>query len=1122
MVVHAFKETRLNISGANLETTCVNVKVPPPADDYRRILPNFKSHSSTSRIGERITDAEDIYYTDCVATAGSSFFRENMSNNAQPRSFVWRVLRKGQVIELDPVDFSATKKQQFRKIRIHCPVKIHDNCITISEDLTMDKLVIDFITESSYLYTLSFSFSEFVVDTHGGSISDLCHTLTEENFANWRSIKYPYSFDVKKPHLLYAISANELVASTVDGGLVKMERPTPLGEITTFVFNDPTQSSGLARILPWGHNEKVPGNSGLSLRTAISIVAVPQAEILVTLSINRVLKVWSLKTMTLIEDHEFASSQDLPREQKILIGPSPMNLLRVPEWKNKYKATKAMFLGTFLPLGDGLFKLWQLNLESTVAGQVLVDLGEEFSIVPRIPDSFSTWLVNDFRIQDHTNEVSLSIMWKSNTSSALYQVSLPSQDPVWCITCEPEEVDLQYVNSKSLQDDRTNFFLSKIFGPDGYSCAIIETALQIYGSHYAVQIYNPDKPDYGEMTLQDRLCQTVGTAVSLGYTNSNILDHSAYKADLSQEWTRFDRLCSELQRQGNEVLSLGWDPLLESFLIIKASFVNVVRPALPVELFYYNRSATPDEPVLKLARNALPDVKGTDVDRMLKLVETLYTFRRNFSHIHFNDVMSSIIEDYNPKPKFGTTERIQFLFETHIENQVSEAAYGVLVTSLRDIGDIDSLLELLLSIIWTKLPIGRKDEFALTANGSIVISNALFEVLTTSRLVVCDILLVLIATYSDEEVVAEQASLYTKYLKLLKAINLVFDVMNIISPTNISAPSSQLSFFQTLIFNEFSAHFPSLICNSAFSETLSQLWNYFNIFGDFLSVPRIVSQLLASGNVTQAQEVCSYMTIESLTSFIRAHVFLKNGEGAKAKSLFRTASIELAQRKLSDMELEIVKMMPFTVYTKHSFGEGISKFFVDVSRASLESGLDVHALQFARDAQLNLSRGLANDDGDSVKILELHNLVYSHLFETAIKCSSFDDAYSALVELDMLTSFEEVDEEEDPPRNMREMRIRPYIESLASAMTLKGYGSRLCQYPFIGLTDLVTKFFEEKADHALVRTTLLATNGNGHGSKSGDDDDTFLYYRALYAWNVEHQNFRGGKFTSNDNIDIWN
>lgn len=1099
-LVSAFNEARLDISGSSIGTSCINVHLPLPQDDYLGIFPAYrKKQPRNQQLGTGTIDTEEAYYSDVVATAGATFFRASSNLNGEPRSIVWRVLRKSTVVELDPVDLNTWKSKQFRKIRFHLPSKLRDHCLSVSEDADSNSLVLDIITESNYLYTISFNFSEFVQETED-SMSDQGHGFSESNSVNWRSIKYIHSFDLKNPHLLYAVSANELVASTTDGSLVRMVRPLPLSEISTTHFADHSQSSGLARrIMPWRHNDKVPGYPGLSLSTVISVSSVANSRILFTTSINSLLKVWSLESMSLIEVHDLAQSTE---KQHLPIGPMPSNFLSVLRHRADVD-TSTLYLGSYLPQGDGLFKLWRFRRDSQPGEAVLEELGDEFSISPQIPDNFSTWLVNDFMIQENNGKLLLSVLWKSNTSSALYQVSLPSQNPVWQTNSNVDEADLHYIDIRSQQEDITKYFTNKIFGPKGYSRETIETALPIYGSHYAIQIHDPNQPDLGELSLQDRVCQTVGTAVSLGYSSNGSLDYVAYKEDITQEWTRFDRLCSELQRQGNEVLSLGWDPLSDLFYYVKASFVEVVRPALPIELVYSNKSAALDAETRAVTSSLLPDLAEQELSDVLRLVDTLYLFRRNFSHLHFNDIMSSVIDDYSSKPNFATTERIQYLFETHIENQVSDTAYNVLETSLGEFSALTTLFEYLYSIILARSTSLPTDHSHLTRHGSAFVTKSLLEGLTYARLVVSDVLLALIATCKKGDVFTGHSSLYARYLKLLKGINFLLDTISISE----KALDATLPFFQNLLLGDYSTKFSTQLTKASFANVLSEFWLYFNNFDEALAVPEVLAELLSSRQQSQAQELCSFLELDSFSSFIRAHVFLNSGDGIKARALFKTASVELAQRSLSERELAIVNVLPFDVYSEHSFGKGIARFFLDVSKATSAAQMDILSLQLAKDARLNSASQPLIDNEELDEATEVYKSIYSHLFESALKCASFDDAYTALIELNMINSLDSDEiQNSEPPRNLREEQMKPYVEALANTMILSGNGTRLCQYPFIGLIHLVTDYFQEKSSQALASTALLESRDN-----TNNEQDAFLYYRTLYAWNVEHQDLRGGK-----------
>lgn len=1125
VVIKSFKETNVNLSETeNTNASVLDVYVPEASHDQSGLLSREAlRRKSISSLKEGLEDAEDSYYLNQVATSGSTFIRHNFDGSlSQPRSVVWRLLRKSQTIELDPVDLNSNSSLQFRKIRIHSPTRINDNCIVISEEL--DHIVIDFITEPGYLYTLSFSFSEFVVKDHE-NIIDEPTSLTEDNFRNWRSIVFPFPFDVKKPHLLYALSSQKLVVSITDGSLVLLERSSPLDSISSYVFSDTSTGSGISRILNWGNNDKVPGHPDLSARTAISIASVPEAEILITVSINNSLKVWSLKNLTFIEEHHLdtANSYDNTKTFRQL-GPSPLNLLRVTDWDSRYAEIRSCYLTTLLPFGDGFFQTWQINFDFTRDNGVLTNLGKEYSIVPKIPDSFSTWLVNDFKVVDNDNDLLLAILWKSNTSSAFYQVSLPLKDtdsePLWCLSCEVDDSDAQYFDAENMQEDINKTYLNKIFGPNGYTPMTVETAVRIYGSHYAVSLPSNQLVD-GEQTLEDKVSQTVGTAVTIAYTKDSTLDYNTYRNDLAKEWTRFDRLCSELQRQGNEALSLEWDSSLGIYLIVKSSFVSIVRPALPLELCYYNKSQNPNERITNKLSNSFQGAEHEAIDRVLRFTNIIYNFRKNLPHLHFNEAIAAITEQTSFASHYDVKEKMKSLFSSVLKLHFSEELLENLYLELESIGDLSEPIKFLFKAAVTNfVKVDQQDNACLTEFGATTLSNTLKDLLLTFRLVTSDVLLISLAltyTSSSRSFVFFQkfASLFQSIKGLSDVINLRvknhsfrYDEMSVISSTSTSKTEPSLYFFNKMISTADHYRLTTQLSCTGFGHALQEIWRYRDITAWNRLSPLFITQLLSHGFVIQAQEISRYLPDNSLANFLRANIFLRSGEAFKARSLFKKIAADLGENSLEGSDLTIVESLLVSSYTSSNFGHGQTTYFLGVSRAASQAGLCSTALLLAKDALEFLTLG---DGLEDQNLLELHYSVYNMVFETAIEARVYDDAYSALIELDRLHLREEKldNSNRDLAISIREKKTLSYIDKLATEMIQNGDLSKFNKFGFEGLTKLVDEFFSRKANHALARSLLSSSNTQAFS----DNINPLIYYKALYSWSIEHNNFREGMFT---------
>lgn len=1126
VVIRSFKETNVNLSEKeNNYASALDVYVPEaPRDQSGLLSREALKRKSISSLKEISDDAEDSYYLNQVATSGSTFIRHNFDASLnQPRSIVWRLLRKSRTIELDPVDFNSNVSLQFRKIRIHSPTHINDHCIAISED--SDHFVIDFITKSGYLHTLSFSFLEFVSKDHE-NITDEPTGLTEDNFRNWRNIALPFPFDIKKPHLIHALSSQKLVVSIIDGSLVLLERQSPLSQISSYVFADTAGTYGLSRILPWRNNDKVPGHPGLLAKTVISIASVPEAELLITISINNSLKVWSLKDITFIEEHHLDTVNNNDNAKNFRqLGPSPLNLLKVTAWNSRYSEIRSCFLTTLLPYGDGIFQAWQVNFDFTRDSGVLTNLGEEYSIIPKIPDSFSTWLVNDFKVIESDNDLLLAILWKSNTSSAFYQVSLPHKsadsDPLWHLSCEVEDSDAQYFHAENSQDDVNKFYLNKIFGPNGYTPKTIETALSIYGSHYAVTLPSNQLVD-GEQTLEDKVCQTVGTALTISYTNDSNLDYSTYKNDLAKEWARFDRLNSELQRHGNEALSLEWDSSLGIYLIVKSSFVSIVRPALPVELCYYNKSMKPNERIINKLSNSFLGVEHEAIDRVLRFTKIIYNFRKNLSHSHFNEVLSVITEQTTFSTHSDLKEKMNDLFSGVFKFYFTEELLEKLCQELKSIGDLSEPINFLFKGAVTNfVKIDRNDNAYLTDFGANTLSNTLNDFLITSKLFASDVLLVSLAlTYSN---FSKRILFFEKFASLFQSIKGLFDVLNLRVKSHVfshdefsvidsvSTPrlENSFSFFNTVISSADNYRLSTQLSSTGFANAIQEIWRYRDITAWNRLSPLFITQLLSHDFIVQAQEMSKYLPDNSLANFLRANIFLRSHESFKARSLFRKIAAEMSENSLASSDLQIVESLRVPSYSSSTFGQGQITYFLGVCKAAVQAGLYSTALLIAKDALEFLTLG---DGLEDQNILQIHYSVYKIMFDTAIKARVYDDAYFALVELDRLHLREEKldNSRRDLPISIREKKTSRYIGKLAMEMIQNGDLSKFNQFGFEGLITLVDEFFFLQANQALARSLLSSSNLQAFS----DEINPLIYYKALYSWSIEHNNFREGMFSN--------
>jgi nuclear pore complex protein Nup160 len=960
-------------------------------------------------------DVEDIdsdlppdaaYSLDYVATSGSLFIRKR---DAFPRSIAWKVFHKSHVIELCPVDLAGG---QVRPIRIASPLQILDNCVAVSEEVNY--LVVDFVSRHGFMYTVAIPWQEFTGTD--------C-TLSDSNASNWRSLKRPYSFDIRQPYVVRSVTSRLLIVSLKDGTLVKLERDSALGDLNCEPFQDP--GSRLMRLL-WS-GDRIHGHPDLSSRTVVDMAI--HRNLLVTISVNRSLKVWSISDRMVIQEQILGGEQ----EHAKILDIAPRRLLSVC---NDH-------LVTYDPTDEGMFKLWRLS----DAGVASLDI-EFVPPTPHVQADTSIWYVGDFSVVSNKGKLMLTVAWKSDTSSYIRSTFIrKGRSPVWMVTDTSSEMS-------NLDRSSAPAFLSSLFTQ--YSVRTIDTAAAIYSSHFGGKIIS-DK----SVSVFSRISQTVGASVSIATSGE------AFQRDLKLQWDRFERLCAALDRRGREFLSLVYDSHNEHFWVVKSSFVAVVRQVTEVELYFLNRSSDPDAATVD-ALSKVTHKTPQDVASLLKLVDAVTMFGEALLPGTHQDILQACADDFASRDALLTVERMRELAGV-LGERVTDSAVKTLFPALEAIHDIDRIVGTV-RLLWDATATRPTDTapLALSYSGRQFLDAALLEFTSMSKRLVLDVIIVLVVSASSIELVPEHDSLFPGFVKLLKSICFVHSVQNALH----SSPALPVDLVKQVDL---------LSVRDETHQSLSQL-----LIGEFLKTPLNghtfpVALQYVWGKFCDSSELCvvtaltetspdavselanSFLSWDTFSTFVRANVLLRSGQGAKAVILLRGASIGLSSNKLSQREIQVASKLQ---YSSDSFGNGLRIYYYACAEVARSLGQFSEALELAQCA-------IECGDGNLVRINSL-------LFDCAIRLRAFDDAYNCLVELNLASC----------PKHM----MLGLVDRLITSMAATGDGLRLCRLPFIGLSDLVVSVLEDKLSNM-----------------EADRTKTVDYYKLLYSWKIERGDYRGGK-----------
>ncbi|GMF03048.1 unnamed protein product [[Candida] boidinii] len=298
----------------------------------------------------------------------------------------YRILNDSKTIILTPLIMSNRLGLNFRSVNLILPNNIKNKCIRIiknekNKNDSNDYFLIDLLTDLDIFISIKFKLSWFL-ENHDGDFNSL-------NFYNWCNYSVPYSFSTRPPLYLYSIDELNCLLVLKDGGILKLERKETLNsEIQVIPFSDSSYiesfrsklfSSVLNRLGNGNNNtddndnnnnneneipnyiieDKDDKNSNkISTRAIISIAYLKEFKILITLSIDKKLKFWSLNYKKIIQEIDL--NNYLPQELWKTIISKPitfelMNLIK-NEINNEY------YLSLLLPIGEIYLKFFKIDI----------------------------------------------------------------------------------------------------------------------------------------------------------------------------------------------------------------------------------------------------------------------------------------------------------------------------------------------------------------------------------------------------------------------------------------------------------------------------------------------------------------------------------------------------------------------------------------------------------------------------------------------------------------------------------------------------------------------------------------------------------------------------------------
>lgn len=519
--------------------------------------------------------------------------------------------------------------------------------------------------------------------------------------------------------------------------------------------------------------------------------------LLFTVSVNHTLKTWSLQKGSLLHAIDLLNESPPTSSStiKTLLDPSPSQLLHIVN--TSLQADHMFYLVSFSSATTGKFKFWAALRDHTSQFESLADLypAHEFCADP--PTANSVWIISEFRITPASSSdpflFNLWVLWKSNTTFRVQNVqfrmdAIPTTWNQWT-TATPDSLHVHSgrTPSEATSEDVTDYWLDWIFFPGRFTDEVLRTALKIHEGAYA------DHVDDGTDSVQTKVARSIPSMVELKKKPDGSPDYSTYTYEVGLQWLRYCRLCTELDKQRSEALSLVADPVSGFVWTVNADGITALREATESEVLAHNYGTHAGNLALLSQRSPKrlgACLQGAELSDALLLVQAASDLKNDLSDRAYDNCRYRLQREVLEDALFSFEDRMWSLYSNCLEGELSGLAYEKIENAFEAMGDPAAAYAAIMSSLF------HSDVHAgatkLTMFGGGVLIAGCQEVVNVNYGLLFNLvfLLVLVTVPEDSRPrVAEPEQLYSQLLDYVRE----YEILSWIARTPLSIPDRRLS-----------------------------------------------------------------------------------------------------------------------------------------------------------------------------------------------------------------------------------------------------------------------------------------------------------------------------------------
>ncbi|KAH8425876.1 nucleoporin Nup120/160 [Aspergillus melleus] len=1120
-----YKDTRVDLRPYS-RNSVLTIRIPTEANTPGRA--RFAT-SPFTRHEEPIAKDEDEFSKRFLTTQGSVYFRKR---SVYPRTFLWRVIDDGKVLEIQCVDLTkgGIDNHEYNvTLRLDFKEEIIPSGVDFADLEDHEVLSVFVITASNQLHTLTLR-PEFFRRTEA----------IDENVSDWCKSCVPAPLTFSHPHRLHASSPLELFISLDNGSLLRLTRKSSDdgSHWTPLTFDERTWGSSIRGLVRWHAQPSIKYNGrNLDPNLANAIATTSDQTYVFAICLNHTLKIWNLATNKLVATKDLLG-RELPQSDATTysLNPSESSFIRVFNVERALDGGYRYYLITYSPFEDGRFKFWAIKGGLTTALEI-EDLFPDASLRPLDPDTSGNmfWTIADFQVKpaEEGRGMELWVLWRNSSLYQLYTLhfnfeSLTTDwDNNWVSTVMDtrgeEHPPLPPVPSDV--EDPTEKWLKFLLHPNRLSPEVLETALAIYQE--ALKPLSSPSVLKKDTPLSERLCSTIAATVSLRKYADDEMDFTRYRSDTDSKWRQFWQIADDINRRRFEPVTLAYDSYYEIPWLLLSGGCAVIRECSSTELLLHNsgqelRSEGPKIVDRWRHRNLGTEI-GDSFEEASHLIQVAAGFRRRFPPDLEVACLGALEAELFTEPSSSIPDRMDaFRDRCEFGEQVSNKIYDGLVGAMNKRLNIFNLRNDVFYTIIDTIPLGfpgKDSDLLATHFGVKVTVNGVQEAIFFTRQILIDLLALVL--FVDGEVEQEEGSdfdaveLFASLITLLREYEMMLWLSSNsrkcvdrpagssedLTPSAYSSKESpskgSSTRVATILEDLFAADIkPRQTIGLPQSYTLSlgirDVLSWVTRQGEVAypnALVYIQCDLIAKNNIELAWDFLRFQASTSWATYVKGRLYVAMSEFDIAALYFRKSAYLLSCGKplgnlheMSSTLLDIVSV--------DCFHNGLPKYFQHILSIFEQARSFSHVADFASLAlQALASEGYSEQDPEYIS---LRTDLLSRLFYASLHNCQFDQAYSALARYKDLT--------------LQKSALSSLITGILAASGSGTAGlDQILHFPTALVPNIASYVDEALVSLARKQTSFTSYLDSGNQWADGTPD----YQRILQAYRIARGDHRG-------------